>query len=1657
MTKHNIQLNTLKECLQFLQWLHNGPGKGMQQQVAKELESRIGNYFSSSFRPVRDIQSQLSPFLGHVSYFYGRLCYDPTPVNYNITDAKTVADALLECVPKFLAAMYYLEYCVNNTFRTLGGGTWEKNWLGYNAGDSWGGDLANYLHAQSSDNYGGTIPGGFRYREVRYNPTVFHRGYPQGAEMASDLAKIVDKRRYYNFFRSVFVTSVIGESANRKENAANSLVLVRTFCDIVLEEDDKDNGGKLIAALNDGFKSHVYSSGNSICWKDLRAHCNRLRKQFDKLLAEKRFDFTGQVTKVSDLNKEELAKKTADWLRTYLTTVRGNLKDIKANTEKHLGTYFTKNLFPYGFTFSGQTRFGITDRVANSLAKGLYTVITELQRSGGDLERLKEILEGTYRKSCPDPLPPKKPEAPPAKVPEEDQDQGKKSEGAQNQGKKAEGAQNQGKKVEGAQNQGKKSEGAQNQGKKSEGAQNQGKKTEGTPNQGEPLGPTTSMSTNQNNGQGEQKFPPPPGVTSTASDTSPGDPGAPGPAGSKGDRDQQGPPGPVAPASSSTQDTSAKQTVQPHQPAPQGPPVPPPPPATPSAPGGPGPAAPQAPTLTNPPSVTGSSAGTTGGQGPGQQGSQDVTQPTSQGTGQNTSSGATLSGAPASSGGGSGGGAGGGGKGQQVGGSQPLPAAPPAQCSSGMSSVLIGGSEICVPKPTALKPTAFVPKMSDDEIWDLQKKEILGEGYRKLQEKIQQRSQVKQRAQIPPTLSTQPRRPTPGPSPRPPGGRPILRSDYYDQVEGRPRQGEPTFIPALYGREMPDDPLPDQTEGDQIYKATLKRNFLKWQAGHQEAQKRKLLEEALEVDGVPLSKFNNSVQTGFDGVTVGGIDGVEVANDHSVDPEEKKMEDAYYKKIHDDITADIDRQIEMKKIEERQKKEIKQHKEMGEKKFLKDLWKVEDFGISGPPSTKTVDHLDIDIYAPPHSHTIPERPDPDITQYINDHPKPQVDIEVADKWSPESNDNSSADFKLADLSFDFQQKDPYYSLGLPPIPPEILIERKDYKTSNEADDLKLEPTEDERSFTDLHIDVPKRTVADPSYDFDIDHDPPPLPGVQPRDPVGPSTAAIALNLTPFEVAPYSAPKDFDTNNINRQTVPMCIPDWSTQKPTHDSTNIPETELFPAEAPRTVREMLTWLAGLRHQKHQETLQKCINNAFKRGDYDASDLRLSVNGADIRPENVIDTIKLAAVFAGSVLSGIAHKWRQSASSATSASKEPDCCALLCQLRDYVYACCHQLAFLRSQCSRVCQQGGWQDCPYGRDAKMSPLQAFLTDAPDSKFETHPFDPCNICLKSRVNMGFTKDDLPTPNETGSHIHTILTPSCGGDDPLLTLTSYLTCITSRTPRTTGELVSFFHNFGNSLYKPHPHLSQLGSALSKPHDHCPDWDHLAADDLNAIQYIRGPAPPTANHDKGHSRTLSTLVGCDITNAQCPPHISSTTYRAYALYSSSFAHAYLSWAVYLADRLWESLLKLHYDLENLQCHDSKSKPLHQCTKALPLLYSHGITPPDGTVQSSLTCSAAVTKLGDVVAGKPIASLMTAMDEFLYRIRAPFLYTITALWLIATLYILHSLLYRMDVLRIRSHLLTTRASHLIDVKALLAGSRRMLSLYKDVDYFDDDLHS
>ncbi|CDR96563.1 hypothetical protein BBBOND_0304660 [Babesia bigemina] len=208
---------------------------------------------------------------------------------------------------------------------------------------------------------------------------------------------------------------------------------------------------------------------------------------------------------------------------------------------------------------------------------------------------------------------------------------------------------------------------------------------------------------------------------------------------------------------------------------------------------------------------------------------------------------------------------------------------------------------------------------------------------------------------------------------------------------------------------------------------------------------------------------------------------------------------------------------------------------------------------------------------------------------------------------------------------------------------------------------------------------------------------------------------------------------------------------------------------------------------------------------------------------------------------------------------------------------------------------------------------------------------------------------------------------------------------------------------------------------------------------------------TPNNDNDHPNFLSTLVGCGSDPANCHPHCSPITYGAYSLYSHAFAHTYLSWTVYLPDRLWEALERLHYDLKkhvSIKC----SSP-YLCSTALPLLYLHGITPPEVGPQPTLTCQQVIAKLQDIVNGKPIASLMTCMDDFLYRVRMPFLYTLIALWSVAILLLAYTILYRLDILYLCSHAIRSKASHLIDVKALLTNSRKMLSLY-DADYFDED---
>ncbi|GBE59103.1 ribosome binding protein [Babesia ovata] len=1619
MAKHDIPLGTLKDCFEFLFWLNSRTD--VQTQVARNLHDRISKYFQegATHFNLDNVKIGLSDFLGHVSKFYERLCYYPRPGSYGSKQPKEIVDAILECLPKFLAAIYFLEYCVNNTFSRLGGGGWQLNYPGYD--NSWGGELQPYLRSTDHAKYGGILPGGFDTGEVRYNPTLFHSGYYQGSYMATDLGNILSKK-YYNFYRSVFVISVIGDAAHRKESTANALSLVRTFCDIVAAAETEDKGKTLKPKLEAGHG--IIKTQYSICWQDLKEHCAHLRNQFNKFFYDERFDFTGQSTDTKNL-KTELATKTADWLRGNLTKVRGKLNDIDTKdpaidkpSKGNLGKYFTDNFFPYGFTLTVKDRRRMTSRDLQSVMKDWRDGINEFFAAGKGLERLKEILDGTYQGKCRKPLPPKV---------DATANQGKKGEGAQNQGKKSEGAQNQGKKAEGNQNQDISQSGDTSSGS----ASGDSAQTPGTPGVPDPVGPTGSQGLPGSKRTVDPASPqvPGPSVADSAAPTqASGKDGATGPQGSTGDGGKQGSPGsgstassqvptpnvadssvPVSTVSSSTPGSPVIQAVQPQQPQP-----PPPAPPLPGGPGQPGvggpsstdsvtpgaePGIPKGTVLTHTTSASGSGAGSTADQGTGIHGSGGAGKGDDLGGGQNgnqasdhsSSDGPTVPGTTAPGGGG--------GKGQQD------PPKPIPCRNVTLQNLLAGGNNWC---PSTYKPPNQVPyKFSDPDALN------------KIHEKVKNESHsASQNLNTPDILQNQNNSGhlTFGHSLKPTRLRP------GDRLPTPPPQEKPS---VLSGSEV---------EENEAYPMIMNDEY----------------SDAISLEG--NAKFDNS------------------RDYRQLDEEQRGQElDDQWKKYYGDqeLVNRLDRMKHDMELRQAKIKELQHARTVHDHKEQLRLEAVNSLAKSGTISGTAIerDH----IVVPTSKST---KPQPTFIISKN-HSLPTVKLD----------DYSMAKFTdvtgtVLTQSPKMKTKDTV-SLPAPPTP---------YVTGKSIDDNNIDSLTSSYPVGELHPARP------PPVDVEIVRPPAPpnkskayrtmgVPPVelidQPRPPMPSARKTYrndAENLQTMVYFDKSNPEKHSTTiTLNTMAdLNVCQNPWYAPPSSSSTTVTPAPSPPPGSdhmpVPNTVREMLYWFVGLNELGYVEKIKEHVEGILKDINKDVSQspdaLEVTGDPTQLTASHVAAKLTEACLYSASVLYRLKHKDISDDFKTFFEDKEkyalhysPDPACLLCQLRDYVYACYHQLRFLRSQCSRDQSHGGWQDCQYGSDIKMpSPLQAFLTDASTSKFETHPFDPRNICRKSRVNMGFKQEHLPATHETGKHISTILTPTCGGDDPLLTLASYLNCLTRRTPRTTGELVSFFHNFGNSLYNPPSQLSKLGSALSARHDDCPGWDRLGDADLQAVQGIRGSGSPNSNHNhnhnNGHPNTLSSLHGCDITNAQCPQHFTPITYRAYALCSASFAHHYLSWTAYLTDRLWESLLKLYCDLEDLQCHDSKSKSIHQCDKALPLLYSHGFTPPEDVSQPSLTCSKVIDKLKEVVSGQPIASLMTAMDTFLYGIREPFIYILFTLWLIATLYISHTVLYRMDVLRIRSHLMRSKASHLIYVKALLTHWRKLLSLYRDIDYFDDE---
>ncbi|GBE62898.1 hypothetical protein, conserved [Babesia ovata] len=434
------------------------------------------------------------------------------------------------------------------------------------------------------------------------------------------------------------------------------------------------------------------------------------------------------------------------------------------------------------------------------------------------------------------------------------------------------------------------------------------------------------------------------------------------------------------------------------------------------------------------------------------------------------------------------------------------------------------------------------------------------------------------------------------------------------------------------------------------------------------------------------------------------------------------------------------------------------------------------------------------------------------------------------------------------------------------------------------------------------------------------------------------------------------------------------------------------------------------------------------------------------------------------------------------------------------------CNTMQCANQQCPHEASQTGEQThnqtCNQNCDQHpkcgvKSPLQSFLEDGlvgflPHDVSADGTCVTCSGCdtkspgLPCKTPMGLTNiTRLASRALSGRHIMDVLGAFCGGkSSPLTRLCSYLECLFTRPPRTPDELFAFYYNFicewsGSGEHRREAFDDAVGDACF--------WQRGVTLDVSTIFGTSDHGSVTnIPHLTGD---LFSLVECNgspgsAPSLPCGPYLKPLGHDVRATFAREHAHLYLSWIVYLTETFYDFLCALLQDCERncadatSNCHarscdndcTAKRRPLApssnhtadcpsivDCDSTTPTLFQYGFVLKDvhslaGSTsghQSKRTCDDFCMALQVAVKQmNPLHRLAhDTIPEFLYRIRAPFLYTALTLWLTATLYILHSLLYRMDVLRIRSHLLTTRASHLIDVKALLAGSRRMLSLYKD----------
>ncbi|GBE59989.1 hypothetical protein, conserved [Babesia ovata] len=434
---------------------------------------------------------------------------------------------------------------------------------------------------------------------------------------------------------------------------------------------------------------------------------------------------------------------------------------------------------------------------------------------------------------------------------------------------------------------------------------------------------------------------------------------------------------------------------------------------------------------------------------------------------------------------------------------------------------------------------------------------------------------------------------------------------------------------------------------------------------------------------------------------------------------------------------------------------------------------------------------------------------------------------------------------------------------------------------------------------------------------------------------------------------------------------------------------------------------------------------------------------------------------------------------------------------------------LTFLHTQCSLRDKHGGWRDCYYGKDIKStklacnehvtdkarcqpncqastkancqptSPLMSYLNDSlhghlPHDVTSIGCKSSCNTCANSPPGMpclpplGFRAFSNST--HTGRDLCELLAELVGKRGVVTKLYAPLACLLNRAPKTFPDLFAFYYRLVRTWTQASEYRKISQSIQNDIRNvivqtvSCKDED--AGRFMDACLNFN-ECSSHFMHDKNTGMDISYLVGCG--QSDCGYIMRPLNASAYNVFAPKFASSYLSWLLYACSNIYNFLDQLKNSFCDISCYDHQCGPclnsagcakdkhgtkpcgcssIVQCRGVSSVFYRYGLAYADAAGRSQIKCQDFCAALDKILQSQTLKNFLSAIDEFMFTVRKNFIWTLLGLWAFSFLYLLHILVVRLDVLRIRSHL-RSPSSHRIAAQSLLAAAR--VRALANVKYF------